>query len=248
MLSELFENSKKGGNDSIDMLQRSELLINLGIYLVPEASKLTRVSTGRIRRWLKGYRYAHGNKRYTSPPVWVGDIQPIDGKLALSFLDMMEVRLVDAFLKQGVSWKTLRAARSIAREEFKLTHPFCSNRFATDGREIFLKLSTITREEGLLNITRHQHVFADVIRPFLKGVEFLNDQILRWWPLGQKKSVVIDPRRSFGQPVVSREGVPTVVLFKALKATGSLSDVVKWFEVSESAVRDAAEFEAQLAA
>src|SRR5439155_7110457 len=44
------------------------IYLNTGIFSVPEAARLTRVSTGRIRRWLKGYRYTSREKSYASPP------------------------------------------------------------------------------------------------------------------------------------------------------------------------------------
>jgi hypothetical protein len=45
---------------------------NTGLYTIPEASRLTGVSRGRIRRWLRGYRYRSRNKSYTSLPLWHG--------------------------------------------------------------------------------------------------------------------------------------------------------------------------------
>src|SRR5213592_3892996 len=84
---------------------------NTGIYTVRDAACLTRISTGRIRRWLRGYRYRSRKKAYASPPLWHGQWEPIDHSLALGFLDLIEIRFVDAFLKAGVSWAMLRKAR-----------------------------------------------------------------------------------------------------------------------------------------
>src|SRR6266581_9352815 len=121
-----------------------------GICTVRDAARLTDVSTGRIRRWLRGYRYRSRKKAYSSPPLWQGQWQPIDHNLALGFLDLIEVRFVDAFLKAGISWTTLRQARERAEELFKVSHPFCTNRFVTDGREIFVELHRETGEPSML--------------------------------------------------------------------------------------------------
>jgi hypothetical protein len=40
-----------------------------GIYSVRDAARLTGVSTGRIRRWLRGYRYRSGKKAYAGALV-----------------------------------------------------------------------------------------------------------------------------------------------------------------------------------
>jgi uncharacterized protein (DUF433 family) len=219
-----------------------------GIYTVSEAAKLTRVSSGRIRRWLRGYRYHRRQKTYASPPLWNGQWEPIDHSLALGFLDLIEIRFVDAFLKAGVTWSTLRQARERARELFKVSHPFCTNRFVTDGRALFVELHRATGEPSLLEIISRQHVFGQIMKPFLKELEIGRDgAVLRWRPLGKTRLVVLDPTRNFGRPIVAEHGVPTEVLAKAA-ALSSIPEVARWYEVPEVEIRDAVEYEQQLAA
>jgi uncharacterized protein (DUF433 family) len=222
---------------------------NTGRYTISEASRLTGVSRGRIRRWLRGYHYRSRQKSYTSRPLWRGQWEPIDHTLALGFLDLIEIRFVDAFRRVGVSWATLRRANERAQEMFGGSHPFCTNRFVTDGREIFVELHEQTGETSLLEIARSQQVFTDIVRPFPRDLEFdENEGLVRWWPLGKDRFVVIDPRRNFGSPIVVQHGVPTEVLAKAAKVSRSISEVVHWFAVPEEEIHDAVEYEQQLAA
>jgi uncharacterized protein (DUF433 family) len=222
---------------------------NIGIYTVSDAARLTGVSTGRIRRWLRGYRYRSRKKAYASPPLWQGQWEPIDHSLALGFLDLIEIRFVDTFLKAGISWTTLRQARDRAQEIFKVAHPFCTNRFVTDGREVFVELHRRTGEPSLIEIVKRQAVFAQIIKPFLKDLEFAEGTgLVRWWPLGEKRLVVLDPTRNFGRPIVARHGVPTEVLANAARVSGSLAEVSRWYEVPLQEIEDAIEFERSLAA
>ncbi len=159
---------------------------NTGIYTVPEASRLTRVASPRIRRWLKGYKFFSGEREHVSPPVWRGQLQPVDGALALGFLDLMEIRVVDAFLRSGVSWKTLREAERRGSELFHSNHPFCTQRFATDGRGIFVDIGPESDEPIILEIINSQAVFDAITYPFFKDLQFSQDRILeRSWPLGE---------------------------------------------------------------
>jgi uncharacterized protein (DUF433 family) len=222
---------------------------NTGNYLVRDAVHLTGVSAGRIRRWLRGYRYHSRKKAYASPPLWHGQWEPLDRSLALGFLDLIEIRFVDAFLKAGVTWATLRAARERAAEMFKVSHPFCTDGFVTDGRKIFVELHRQTGETSLLEIVERQHVFKQIISPFLKELEFAAGcGLVRWWPLGENRLVVLDPARNFGRPIIARRGVPTEALANAVKATGSVADVARWYEVPEEEIQEAVEFEKRLAA
>lgn len=68
----------------------------------------------------------------------------------------------------------------------------------------------------------------------------------RWFPVASRR-VVIDPARSFGQPIV-QEGVPTLVLAKTFAAEGSYSRVARWYDVDVRSVRAAVDFEHRLAA
>lgn len=222
-------------------------VLGTGIYTVPEASRLTGVAAGRIRRWLKGYDFKSRKERRHSNPVWTGQLDPVDGKLAIGFRDLMEVRFVEAFLRAGVSWKTMRLAHQAAKAKLGTDHPFCTHRFATDGREILLEQAQAASDLCLIDITNDQQHFEAIVQPYLRELDF-DGGVARWWPLGKERLVVVDPLKNLGQPTVTRSGVPTRVLARSVKANQSVDEVARWFEVSIDEIKDAVEFEQQLAA
>lgn len=226
-------------------------LLGVGIYSVPDASRLTGVSPQRIRRWLRGYTFVSCGSRHTSPPVWQPELPEIDDRLALGFRDLMEVRFVDAFIQRGVTWQTLRRAAEKAQQMFGCTHPFSMQRFRTDGHAVFVELVQQAGDDPVLvDLARNQLVFRQVLASHLyRGLEFSEeDAVIRWWPLPRSRRVVIDPQRSFGQPIVTREGVPTAVLACAVATEDSVDKVASWFEVETASVRAAVQFEEKLAA
>lgn len=169
--------------------------------------------------------------------------------MALGFLDLLEVRAIDAFINAGVSWKTLRDVHDKARNWVGHSHPFCTNRFATDGHTIFLELREKNKEVMLWDMRDVQRVFDRIIRPFLQNVEFDRGKVpQRWWPRGKSRLVALDPRRSFGQPIIFREGIPTQILARSARANDSVEEVARWFEINSASVREAVEFEQKLAA
>lgn len=226
--------------------------LGTGLYAVTEAARLSGVSAARIRRWIKGYDWARGKDtnrhRHRSPPVWRPDVAPIDGAQALSFRDLVEVRFVDAFLRAGVSWKRLRAVAEEASKRFETTHPFSTRRFVTDGRTIY---DQVRREAGdtLEDLQTHQFAFRRVISPTLQGgLEFSETgTALRWWPEPGRgdRLIVVDPQRSFGQPVIDAANVPTAVIVAAVKVDGE-KKTADWFGLPLKAVRAAVRFEASL--
>lgn len=184
-----------------------------------------------------------------SPPVWQGDHRLVANRLTLSFQDLLEVRFVDAFLKRGVQWGVIRAAHEHAAKMFNEQHPFSTNRFQTDGRAIFFDLR---ESEGggaaLVELSSNQKVFREFLAPFFRDLEFRGaDEAEAWWPLGLNRLIVLDPQRSFGQPIVAEHGVPAKALAAATR-NSSIAQVARWYEVTENEVQDAIEFEQRLAA
>jgi uncharacterized protein (DUF433 family) len=234
------------------MAQRRQSLLGVGVYTVPEAARLTRVSAPRIRRWLTGYTFTSRAAQRSSAPVWERQIVSSSGELVLSFRDLLEVRFVDAFRRHGVTWRVIRLAAERAAEIIEDSHPFSTRRFKTDGRSIFADILQETGEESLLDLAKSQYQLKKIVEPFLfEGLEFaeISGAPVRWWPLGLDRRVVIDPERSFGQPIVTPESVPTSILAKAVKAEeGSIEAVARWYMVHPKAVKDAVELENRLAA
>ena len=225
-------------------------MIGIGLYTVREASRLSGVSAARIRRWTKGYEYKAGLDVQFSEPVWQPQLPEIDDRVGLGFLDLMEIRFVDAFRQHGVSWKTIRLAAKRAGELFGQSHPFSTRRFQTDGRTIFAQSADASPKHALLDLVQSQYAFKPNISSSLAaGLEYSDgDAVIRWWPMGKKHRVVLDPERLFGQPIINESGVPTAVLANAYNVEESYEKVAKWYKVDQRAVREAVSFERKLAA
>lgn len=221
-------------------------LIGAGVYSLPEAERLTRIPRARLRRWMEGYQFVSRGKRRQSPPIVASAIGREAGELALTFADLIEVRFLDHFLGEGVSWHAIRIASERARDLLSLTHPFSARTFKTDGRDI---LAEIVRPGGLpqlLNLVRDQYEFSKLVAPMLyAGIDFDGIDPSRWWPMSQRKRVVVDPKRSFGAPIVADGGVPTSILANAAAVEESQKVVAEIYQVPRLAVRYAVEFESK---
>ena len=224
-------------------------LIGIGLYTVAEAARLAGISQHRLRRWLRGHTYCAGEACAVPERVWRRQVPEIDGALGLGFLDLMEARFVDAFRAASIPWRVIRLCAERAREVTGRDHPFSSRCFRTDGRTIFADVVDHAGEQQLLDLAKNQLAFARVIGPSLyAGLEFsVDDMPARWWPMGEKREIVIDPKRSFGQPIVSDGGVPTTVLVDAVEAEGSIAKVASLFALPQHSVRAALRYERRLA-
>ena len=90
-------------------------------------------------------------------------------------------------------------------------------------------------------------VLVDAVSVGLCGTDA--EIVARWFPLGMsRRTIVVDPMRAFGRPIVVDGGVPTEVLSQAVEIEGSPERVSKLYEVPLAAVRDSVAFQQQLAA
>ncbi len=220
----------------------------MGFYTLPQAARMSGATVSAIRRWLKGYSYAYRGQEVRQPAVV--DAPGLEGfPNIVTFQDLIEVQFVNAFRKEGVSWKTIRIAAEHARELTGATHPFASSHFVTDGQTIFAEIVHRSHNRELLDLRNNQMAFRRVLLPSLRAkLDLEAGGARRLWPLGRSRPVVIDPQRQFGQPISAEEGVPTDALARAYRVQGTYAAVANWYRVSRQAVRAAVDYESALVA
>lgn len=220
--------------------------VGVGSYTAPEAARLLRTSALNVNRWLRGYTFRRGGKERQMPPLWEPQHAEVQEHLEIGFRDLIELRFVKAFIDAGVGLLAVRNCLEYARECVQDQRPFSTRRFQTDGRTIFLESIDRASTIELLDLKKRQYVFKQVIERTFKDLDIEDDAVARWRPFNGKPSIIIDPSRSFGQPIASDFGVPTVALAEAVEAEGSIEDVARLYEVPLAVVRDAVSFETDL--
>lgn len=224
--------------------------LDLGYYCVPEAARLLRVSAKSINRWLGGYSYRDKDGRaVTAQPLWLPEIPRFGSNLELSFRDLIELRFVTAFVSQGVGLNVIRRCLENARRILDEARPLATRKFRTDGRTIFLEALAQEGEDanGVIDLMDNQLAFREVIEPTFKDLDFEGDLVARWRPHRGRKTIVLDPRRAFGAPILADYGIPTAALAAAANANG-VEGAARLFETTVPLVREALLFETSLAA
>ena len=236
-------------------------LLGLGIYYPAEAARLIHIHPSRLRRWVRGYTYwSHEDLRdkpHPRPPVLRhrsggGDLPVMDHRVALSFLELMELRVVAELVdKHRRPLQTVRKLGSLAAQEFGTRYPFASRHWFVEGDRVFASLSRTDREAVVEMTPRRvkQLVIADVFRPWLKDVEFDPETSLvrRWWPMGHSRPILVDPRVNFGSPSIEGTRILTTVV-AGMADAGDRKEPEWAYNISRAAVEAACEFEGILAA
>lgn len=213
----------------------------VGAYTISEASSLLGMTPARLRRWLYGYEYQGGEG--TQPPLWKPQYDPqIDGQL-IGFRDLVEARIVEGLRRARFGLPTIRSCIKAAREILGDDHPFSTTAFKTDGRKLFLDITGTVDDAIMYDLKSRQRVFREVVLPSLSGLEFGEETAERWWLVSGRRTIVADPERSFGQPIVAASGLLTSRVVQEVKAEGSPERVAKLYQIPVRAIRDALNFE-----
>jgi uncharacterized protein (DUF433 family) len=231
-------------------MEQSFDLVGRGVFTVTEASRLTRIPSRRIRRWMLGYGFRSTSGPRRSPPAIHPDYAVDRDEVALSFADLIEIRFLDHFLQAGVTWSTIRVAASKAAKLLRQDHPFSSWRFKTDGKSILTEIASSANTRELLDLVHDQVAFKRILDPYLsRSLDFTPARgVTKWWHEAGRRRIVIDPQRALGKPIVAKWGVPTQALADSFRVEKSVDAVAAAFELPKSSVAAAIEFEQQLAA
>jgi len=200
-------------------------------YQLGEAARYAQISPQTVAAWHKIERPTLSRK---------------ERRAALSYMQLIEVAVVAAFRKAGISLKRIRDAREYIQKQLKTEHPFAQYRFKTEGKHLLVDYQEVEGDKGsgkhLVADQGGQLEWNDIIGPLLKEFEYEHDGIvIRWHVAGPASPIVIDPRLSFGAPTV--QGTPTWVIAGRWNAGESITDIAEDFGLDKKCVRQALDFE-----
>jgi uncharacterized protein (DUF433 family) len=218
-------------------------LIETGIYSVSDAAVLVGATERKVRGWVTGYKKGEG-------PLIDNELGWIDGRLAFSFTNLMEIRFIAFFVEAGVRLPHIRAIMEEAKDVWKLPHPFATSIvFKTDGRRILARIARRNGIADLYDLKSHNYEMEPIVFKSLKaGIEYDPSGDIRLWrPRPQTAPhVIVHPKFAFGQPVLRESRIPTGTLEDAVKAEGSAAAVADQFDLPVKQVLEAVRFERQL--
>src|SRR5688572_8806431 len=206
-------------------------LRELPAYGIAEAAGYLRLPISTLRSWLLGQNYRVGEQpKFFKPVIDIADRK----ERQLSFIN-----LVEAFVLAGIRrdheipLPKVRKAVDYLRRSFNSTRPLSDEQFETDGVDLFVE-----KMGSLIGATQEGQIqMRDIIRDRLERVrrdpKGVPQKIVLFPARSDRKGsadVVIDPRLSFGRPVLDRLGVRTSILAERFDAGDSIEVLAREYE------------------
>lgn len=222
---------------------QASALVGRGMYSYARAAALTGTSPQSVRRWLLGYRAANVQRE----SVIALELPPIDDEVTVSFLNLVEIRLIGLLREKGVSLPRIREAAGYIATEHNIPQPLAWSGLRTDGRDVFLSLGDeCVQASG----KRQGHLVMErVLEKYLQSLEFADDGLARrWYPDSGHGEIMVDPLFLFGEPALKDTRLSTRVLSGHVAAGDSAQAVADWYEIPLARVKAAVSFERSILA
>ena len=168
------------------------------------------------------------------------------GDASIPFVGLSEALVLAAVRRAGVPLQRIRPALERLSSELGIEHALASRRLYTDGAELLLDYAeqsgdpdaSIARQ--LVVVREQQYVFVPVVEQYLQLVTYARDgyaEVIRL-PAYEGAEVIVDSRRSFGQPIFAKGGARIADAVDLFLAGESVATVAEEFGVPVAQLED----------
>ena len=210
------------------------------LYSVAEAARFLGVHASTLATWAHGYvRRPPGRPNVVGKPV-LTSVTARPGEATIPFVGLAEGMVVASFRSAGVSMQHLRRAVDVLEREIGFRHALASRNLFTDGARVLFDYAERKGDEALTVVVTQQRVFVPVVADYLQRIEYGADNwaIRLASPATKQKIIVVDPERSFGQPMFVRGAARVEDVVDRWRAGEPLAEVAADFGVPPSDVED----------
>jgi len=222
-------------------------LRNEPAYPLTEAARYIKVPAATLRAWTFGRPYptARGSSHFR--PI----IRPVSLRPPLlSFWNLIEAHVLRALrTDHGFSVKAVRQAVDYAQRELDIEHLLLRQELCFDAGQLFLD-----RYGKLINLSASgQLAMRQVLQAYLRRVNWDADQFpVRLHPFissvpansaTDSMPIAIDPRISFGRPVVVSRGISTATIAARIDAGETVDALAADYYLSTAEIEHAVVYE-----
>jgi uncharacterized protein (DUF433 family) len=220
---------------------------DVALYTVAEAARALDVSPSTLSAWAHGYTRAQVDRRPARGAPVIAALPARDrGGPTIPFVGLAEGMVLAAIRRSGVPLQRIRPALAALASELGIHHALASQRLFTDGAELLYDYaehhrgpdSSLARD--LVVVRSGQRVFSPIVESYLRRITYAPDGYARLirLPAYERAEVVVDPERSFGQPIFAHGGARVVDVLQRFWAGEDLKTVCDEFGVSTVELED----------
>ena len=155
----------------------------------------------------------------------------------MPFVAIVEAYVLRALRDLGMPMPDIRRAVDLVRSEFDDPYGLATERIASDGVGVFVRVA----DESIVHARDGQVAIREVIAAHLRYISWDSQGKPTRLQLPQYPTaapVIIDPRFSWGAPVLASSKVPVEAMVSSWRTGESMSAIAEEFELSQRTVED----------
>jgi uncharacterized protein (DUF433 family) len=218
-------------------------------YTIGEAARYLGLATATLSSWIKGRRFPKtGGLGFSGPLI---ELWP-DAEGRLTFNNLVEAHVLRALrTRHGVPMHGVRTALDYARDHLGIARPLISKKLMTVADEPGARGAGaifVERLGAVENISASgQLVIRRALARHLERLEWDDlERPSRLFPFvpgqGSERSIVIDPRFSFGKPILAGQGVRVATLADRFSAGESVEHLAENYGIDAEDIEAALEY------
>ena len=227
-------------------VSEKKLRFEVPLYTLAEAARALDVPSTTFATWARGDERPGPGRTAMNGAAIVTTVAGDPGRPAIPFVGLAEGMVLAAVRRAGVPMQRVRPALAVLARELGVEHALASQRLYTDGAELLFDFSTTLDDRAavaareLVVVRSGQRVFHDVIDQYLKRIEYAGDGYPRLihLPAYDRADVVVDPGRSFGQPIFAHGGARIEDVLSRFWAGEDIAALSEEFGVPEPEIED----------
>lgn len=217
---------------------------NQPAYALTEAARYLKLPVATLRAWTLGSRYpTTQGKSHFQPLICPASRKPP----LLSFSNLIEAHVLRTLrTEHGVSVKALRQAVEFAEKKLGIERLLLRPELCSEAGQVFLD-----RYGELIDLSASgQLAMRQVLQAHLTRVTWDDQRFpVRLHPFvvsnvaSSGMPIAIDPRISFGRPVIVRRGISTAAIVVRIDAGETVEDLAVDYDLSVAEIDDAVMYE-----
>lgn len=210
-------------------------------YTVNDAAHYLQIPLSTLKSWVFGRNYPVRGGRSTKRFEPVIALPKSEVRL-LSFRNICEAHVLGALRREHkIKLNHIRAALDYVTRTRGWKRPLIEQEFKTDGVGLFVD----QLGEFIDASSRGQLVMRRVVEAHLDRLEWEDDLVSRLYPFTRARKssgprwVLIDPRYSFGRPIIRKHHIATAVIAERYKGGDSIEDLAEDYACPSIAIEEA---------
>jgi uncharacterized protein (DUF433 family) len=208
-----------------------------GIFTPSDIAGFLKVKTATVNRWMKTYWDGEFAQKVGHAASW-----KIDGSKAVDFLTMIEIVVMGSLVDLGAQTREIAKAHNLLSERFNTEYPFATKEVLENirigGRKVYWE-----EDNMIINLDGSGQINLDFIRKLVKNLDFDTSELaIRYWPIGKEKSILVDPKRKFGHPVIAGRNIYPETIYNMIRAGDPAEFVAELYGLTIKEIDDVIEY------